>query len=178
LNAVVVYESHWGNTAAIAEAIAAGLGPEARALTTDEASDAAVAAAELIVAGAPVIAFGLPSDKMLDSLGSKSRKAPAPPDLSHPSMRSWLARLPFGRGHSAAFETGIRWSPGGATGAIDRGLEVAGYRPVGKSRRFVVKGTYGPLRDGELELARQWGAELAQMLKSDRAAVAGSVDRG
>lgn len=38
MNAVVVYESHWGNTAAVAKAIAEGLGPEARALTTDQAS--------------------------------------------------------------------------------------------------------------------------------------------
>ena len=166
MNVVVVYESHWGNTAAIARAIATGLGSEARALTTDEASSAAIMDAELIVAGAPVIAFSLPSDKMLDSLTNDSRKAPSPPDLSHPSMRSWLAGLPQGHGHSAAFETGIRWSPGGATGAIDRGLDRSGYRPLAKARRFVVKGTYGPLRDGELERARQWGAELAETLKA------------
>jgi hypothetical protein len=41
-------------------------------------------------------------------------------------------------------------------------MEGAGYRPIAKSRRFVVKGMYGPLRDGELERARQWGAELAE----------------
>ena len=162
MSAVVVYESHWGNTAAIAKEIAAGLGPEARALTTDEASADAIRDAELIVAGAPVIAFSLPSDKMLESLDDESRKAPSPPDLAHPSMRSWLAGLPHGHGQSVAFETGVRWSPGGATGAIGRGLEGAGYRPVAKSRRFVVKGMYGPLRDGELERAREWGAELAE----------------
>jgi hypothetical protein len=167
MSAVVVYESHWGNTAAIAREIAAGLGPEARALATDEASDDAITDAELIVAGAPVIAFSLPSDKMLESLGDESRRAPSPPDLTHPSMRSWLAGLPHGHGHSVAFETGVRWSPGGATGAIDRGLEGAGYRSVAKSRRFVVKGMYGPLRDGELERARQWGAELARALETD-----------
>lgn len=42
MNAVVVYESHWGNTAAVARAVAEGLGPEARALTTDEASTASI----------------------------------------------------------------------------------------------------------------------------------------
>jgi hypothetical protein len=31
-----------------------------------------------------------------------------------------------------------------------------------KGQRFVVKGKFGPLRDGELEKARQWGVELAQ----------------
>ena len=32
MKAIVVYESLWGNTAAIARAIAEGIGPEARAL--------------------------------------------------------------------------------------------------------------------------------------------------
>jgi len=36
VKAVVVYESHWGNTAAVARAIAEGLGPEAQALSTAE----------------------------------------------------------------------------------------------------------------------------------------------
>jgi hypothetical protein len=77
-------------------------------------------------------------------------------------MRSWLAALPAGSGRSAAFETGLRWSPGGATSAIIEALERAGYRMIGKRQRFIVKGSYGPLRDGELERARQWGAELAK----------------
>jgi hypothetical protein len=164
MKAIVVYESHWGNTAAIARAIAEGFGPGARALTTDQASDAAIADADLIVAGAPVIAFGLASDKARNSLVADSEKAPTPPDLSHPSMRSWLKALPAGRGRSAAFETRIWWSPRGATGTIGRGLEGAGYRPVAKGRGFIVSGTYGPLRDGELDRARKWGAELARAM--------------
>jgi hypothetical protein len=166
MNAVVVYESHWGNTAAIATAIAEGLGSEARALTTDEASDAAIMDADLIVAGAPVIAFRLPSDKMRENLANESSKAPSQPDLSHPSMRSWLDHLPWGRGRSAAFETRIWWSPRGATGDIERRLQGAGYPSLAKAGRFVVEGTYGPLRDGELERARRWGAELAAAMKA------------
>jgi hypothetical protein len=177
MKAVVVYESHWGNTEAIARAIAAGFGPDARVFTTDEASPAALHGADLVVAGAPLIAFSLPSDNMRASIAAESGKAPSPPDLSHRSMRSWLGGLALGRGRSAAFETRVRWSPGGATGAIDRGLQSVGYRPVGKGRRFIVKGKYGPLRDGEIELARQWGAELAQMLRADQQVVAASADR-
>lgn len=173
MKAVVVYESHWGNTEAIARAVAAGFGPEAEALTTDQASVEAVRDADLVVAGAPLIAFSLPSDKMRSGIAAESSKAPTAPDLSHPSLSSWLDHLPRGHGRSASFETRMRWSPGGATGAIDRGLEGAGYRSVGKGRRFVVKGKYGPLRDGEIELARQWGAELAEILQSER-----SVDGG
>jgi hypothetical protein len=160
MKVVVVYESHWGNTAAVARAIADGYGPPAQVLTTDEASPAAVADADLIIAGAPVMAFSLPSDRMLATLVG-DKKAPSPPDMSHPSMRSWLDQLPVGHGRSAQFETGLRWSPGGATGAIGHKLEQAGYKRLGRSQRFVVKGSYGPLREGELERARRWGAEIA-----------------
>jgi hypothetical protein len=166
MNAVVVYESHWGNTAAVAKAIAEGLGPEVRALTTDEASGAAIADVDLIVAGAPVIAFRLASEKMRAGLADDAAKAPTAPDLSHPSMRSWLKGLPWGRGRSAAFETRVWWSPRGATGDIERGLQGAGYPPLAKPGRFVVTGTYGPLKDGELERAREWGAELAASMKA------------
>ena len=45
MKTVVVYESLWGNTARIARAVAEGIGPEARALSTAEATHAAVAGA-------------------------------------------------------------------------------------------------------------------------------------
>lgn len=166
MKAVVVYESLWGNTAAVARAIADGIGSQARLLTTSEASDDMVADADLIVAGAPVIAFRLPTDAMRQSILANERDAPTAPDLSQPSMRSWLEGLSPGRGRSAAFETRLRWSPGGASGTIEDKLRHAGYPPLARAGRFVVKGKYGPLRDGELERARRWGAELAAAMAS------------
>jgi hypothetical protein len=168
LKVVVVYESLWGNTAAIARAIAEGIGPEARCLSTGEATPAAISGADLVVAGAPVLGFRLPTEEMRQSVRSNPGfRAPAP-DLSNPSMRSWLEALPAAAGPGkplgAAFETGLRWSPGGATSAILQGLEHAGFAPVGKGKRFIVKGRYGPLRDGEVDRARAWGAELAGSL--------------
>lgn len=166
MRAIVVYESLWGNTATIARAIAEGIGPDARPLTTDEATPAVVAEADLIVAGAPVLGFRLPSDSIRASIATSEREAPAPPDLSHPSMRTWLAGLPAGHAGAAAFETRFRWSPGGATGGIESGLKGAGYRPMAKAQKFVVTGKYGPLRAGEAERARRWGEELARSLAS------------
>ena len=32
---------------------------------------------------------------------------------------------------------------------------------IAKAHKFVVKDKYGPLREGEVERARQWGMELA-----------------
>ena len=165
MKAVVVYESHWGNTAEVARAIASGLGPETPVLGTDEAIGSVIADADLIVAGAPVIAFRLETESMRQKIAEDAGDAPRAPDVTRPSMRGWLARLPDGQGRAAAFETRVHWSPGGATGAIEHGLEKAGYRRVAKAHRFFVTGRYGPLRDGELEAARAWGSELSHTLE-------------
>jgi hypothetical protein len=125
-----------------------------------------IAGADLIVAGAPVIAFGLSSDRSRGGLERASASASVPADLSHPPLRTWLAELPAGRGAAAAFETRIWWSPRGATGTIERGLAKAGYRPIAKGQKFVVTGGEGPLRDGELDRARAWGRELADVVRS------------
>ena len=171
MKAVVVYESHWGNTAEVARAIASGLGPDTPVLATDEATGSVLSDADLVVAGAPVIAFRLATDSMRERI-AEDVQAPSKPDLTHASMRDWLSQLPAGKGLAAAFETRIHWSPGGATGAIERGLQTAGYRRVAKGRRFFVTGTYGPLRVGELEAARAWGSELAHALQATTGVVA------
>ena len=159
MKAVVVYESHWGNTEAVARAIADGIGPDARALNTDEAVGAAVAGADLIVAGSPVMAFALPRTGSQQTL-EKDTKAPRPADISHPLLRAWLDALPEGNGVAAAFETRIWWTPKGATGTIESKLGRAGYRRIAKGERFIVEGGYGPLREGELERAKAWGKAL------------------
>ena len=99
---------------------------------------------------------------MRNNIAMNPGRAPTPPNLAHPSLRAWLDALPKGQGRSAAFETRLWWSPGGATAAIEKGLAEAGFASAAKSQRFIVKGAYGPLRSGELERARQWGAQLAQ----------------
>ena len=165
MHAIVVYESHWGNTAAIARAIAEGIGTEVRALSTAEATGEVIAGADLIVAGAPLLGFSLPTEGMLKGIAGNASKDPVAPDLSHPSMRAWLDALPRGSGRAASFETRIWWSPGSAAKAILGKLEALGYRPVAKAQRFVVQGKYGPLRDGEQERAKAWGAALAQAMK-------------
>lgn len=162
MKAIVVYESLWGNTAAIARAIAAGIGPGARALCTDEATSEVLAGADLIVAGSPVIGFGLPSERMREGIRANPGNAPSPPDLSHPPLAAWLAALPAAGGCGAAFETCKRGPWGDAKKAIAKGLERAGYRQVAEPASFIVTGKFGPLRKGEVERAREWGAELGR----------------
>ena len=159
MNAVVVYESFWGNTAETARAIAEGIGPEAKVLTTDDATDVVLATAHLIVVGAPLIAFSLAREGQREQILS-DRKAPRQADVTHRSMRDWLDGLPTGDADFASFETGYKRSPGSAARKIAKAMEAAGYKELTKHERFVVAGSYGPMAEGELERAGAWGAGL------------------
>jgi hypothetical protein len=172
MKAIVVYESLWGNTAAVAQAVAEGLGAGARALSTAEASADTLVGVDLIVAGAPVHSLSLPTEASREMARTGGvGPGTAPPDLSHPAMRSWLAGLAYGRGRSAAFETRVEaWYGRGAAPLILRGLERAGYRRLTGARGFFVTGhrivptANGVLRRGEVDRAREWGAQLASMM--------------
>lgn len=164
MEAIVVYESLWGNTEQVARAIAEGIGADARALSTTQVAPADVADADLIVAGAPLLGFSLPTQAMRDGIRTNPGTAPRPPDLSAPLMRSWLESVPNGSGCCAGFETRIWWSPGSAAKQIASALQGRGYRPIAEPGRFVVTGKFGPLKDGELDRARAWGAGLASAI--------------
>ena len=171
MEAIVVYESVWGNTAEVARAIAAGIGGGTEAFPTDEVPPDRLAKADLIVAGSPVFAFSLPNEATRTRILETELDGPRP-DLSHPSLRSWLDGLPMGRGYGAAFETRIWWSPRGATGTIEKKLAGVGYRRLLKAEKFVVRDKYGPLRDGEVERAHAWGTGLRAALERSLAAAA------
>jgi hypothetical protein len=162
MNALVVYESIWGNTAAVARAIAEGIGDGARVLSTAEATPDTLSGCDLLVVGSPLLGFSVPNDRMIDGIRSNPTHAGHHTDTSQPPMSAWLETVPAGTARLATFETRIWWSPGSAAKGIAKALAPRGYRPIDdKGERFLVKGSYGPLKDGELERAREWGARLA-----------------
>lgn len=163
MNALVVYESIWGNTATVARAIADGIGPGTRVLSTADATPDALSDCDLLVVGSPLLGFSLPNKGMIDSIRTNPTHAAHNTDTSQPPMREWLESVPAGTARLATFETRIWWSPGSAAKGIAKALAPRGYRPIdAKGERFVVTGTYGPMKEGELERARAWGARLAK----------------
>lgn len=169
MNAVVVYESHWGNTKAVAHAIAEGIGSGTRVLSTAKAAAGAIEDVELLVVGAPVIGFRLSTEKALENMRATRKEESEPPDVSHPPVRSWLESLARGTAAVAAFDTRIRGPFGSAAPAILRTLEHSGYHPVAPPMSFTVRGSKGPLREGELERAREWGTRLANAVQRSAA---------
>jgi hypothetical protein len=163
VKSIVVYQSIWGNTAAVARAIAEGIGGGTKAVSTAEAKGVLLQGVDLLVVGSPLLGFRVPNEMMIQGIRNQPQKVP--PDLSQPPMRTWLDALPGGTGRSAGFETRIWWSPGSAAGGILKALAAAGYEPLAKPQKFVVQGAQGPLKPGELEKAKLWGAELARAMK-------------
>ena len=169
MNAIVVYESLWGNTAEVAHAIAKGLGDGVRVLTTSQASPDDVAAADLVVAGAPIHMGRLPSEKTRVRARERfedQEKWPGlpEPNLTEPSLTEWLSGLPRRRGgHGAAFDTRSpgRWA-GDAAGRISSELRRRGYRRIVRPAGFVVESQSGPLAEGERERAVAWGREIGR----------------
>lgn len=168
MHALVVYESMYGNTRLIAEAIARGLTAHAKVDTTEVAvAPAAIAAdIDLLVVGGPTHAFGM---------SRRSTREDARRDgaigTAGTGIREWidgLARLrtPI---RVATFDTKVAKPrlPGSAARSAQRKLRRLGFTPLAPARTFLVEGKSGPLLPGQEDAATGWGEQLS----------AGVVDR-
>jgi hypothetical protein len=177
MNAIVVYESVYGNTRAIAEAIADGLGATV-VLPVHEARGHE-GTADLLVAGGPTHVHGLASKRSrhvaVATAQEDGRSHLEPPATEEPGLRTWLRDLsPAAAHHAATFDTRLHKSPwlsGMAARGIARRLRRLGIDVIA-TESFLVKDTEGPLEAGELERARAWGAELAHSLPESKKLVA------
>jgi hypothetical protein len=166
MGALIIYESMYGNTRAIAEAIAEGWGEDARACPVRDAG-APPDDLELLVVGGPTQIHGMStafSRRLAINAGLKEGHVEIDPDaVDSPGLRRWLHDLPVGHGiRAAAFDTRLTGSSG-RTGSAVRGiakrLDDRGYH-VEWTESFTVQDGNGPLADGELDHARAWGATL------------------
>ena len=170
MNIVVVYESMFGNTKTIGDAIAEGLrgAGEVRVGTVDELAPDAVGDAELIVVGGPTQSRGMAKANARENVAKNRSLVKFGPVLAgRESLRGWLERLPQGRGHVAAFDTRFdraTFLTGSAAREIAGKLARKGYT-LTESQSFFVTSTAGPLVDGELERAVAWGRELGARIE-------------
>ena len=167
MSAIVVYESVFGNTRAIAEAIAEGLG-SVPVVPVHEAGKRRETV-DLLVVGGPTHMHGLSTarSRRLGAEGVDEDGAGhvEPGATEEPGLRSWLRDLPPGAAdRAAAFDTRFDKSPwvtGVAARGIARRLRGRGLEVIA-TESFLVEGSEGPLVEGELDRARAWGAELAR----------------
>jgi hypothetical protein len=173
MTVLVVYESMYGSTQAIAEAIAEGLAPagpvrvvEVGALAKSPGGRSISQDLELLVVGGPTHAFGLSRP---NTRQDAARDAPRGEVVSAGmGLREWLTelKLPVGGTRFAAFDTKVLRPklPGSAAKSADKQLRQMGGRSVADPRSFGVHGKSDGIVEGELENAKAWGAALAALV--------------
>ena len=161
MRTLVVVESSFGNSRAVAEAVAEGLGG-CPVVDVGAADPGVVADLDLLVVGGPTHAFGMSRERTRTEAvaqGATGGKGDG--------IREWLARLePPADLTVATFDTRIdraRHLPGSAARGAAHLLRRRGALRVEKPVSFYVTDVAGPLVDGEPARARAWGASQAEL---------------
>ena len=167
MRAVVVFESMFGNTQRIAEAIGQGLAAHGAVDVVEVGHADSPGQVDLVVAGGPTHAFGMSRPRTRQDA---EQRAAGQVVSAGDGLREWIAGLPRTRRVAAAtFDTKVdkaRWLPGSARAAA-KALRGHGYRLVAPAESFLVGDLEGPLLDGEVEQARRWGDRLGASLPED-----------
>ena len=175
MKALVVYESMFGNTEAVAQAVADGLADRFDVTLADVRTMPRAFGMDLVVSGGPTHAFGMsrPATRQ-DAV----RQGATREGVAGVGLREWLDTSPSlpGRTTATAFSTSIDKPLTGSAGrkALRR-LRHLGCRAVVPAENFHVTGTAGPLADGEQQRARRWGEAVAAASDAALRQVSGST---
>jgi flavodoxin len=172
---LIIYESVYGNTREIAEAIVDGVtaaGNQAKAIPVADAP--ALPDADLLIVGGPTHLHGLTtslSRRMAVKAAEEDGHRVEPTAGDEHGLRQWLRVLPPRDGQrAAAFDTRGDASAaltGSAARGIARRLRRHGYTVI-DVESFLVDDSEGPLHEGELERARSWAAQLVSVFDQAR----------
>ncbi|TFD61587.1 flavodoxin family protein [Cryobacterium suzukii] len=169
MRALIVYESMYGNTRLVAEAIGRGLAPaEVILVPAAQAAGVDLTQVDLLVVGGPTHVHGMsrPSTRQgaIDAAVTPQRTLHLEADAAGSGVREWLESLRGLACHAAAFDTrqeGPILLTGHAAKSIDKHLLEAGADRVAAGESFLVtKNT--ALMPGEVRRAEAWGAMLRQ----------------
>jgi hypothetical protein len=171
---LVVFESMYGGTHLIADAIAEGLALSGGVLVVpvDRADHAMLQAADLVVVGGPTHAHGLSRESTRKSAVAAAlnpaKELQLDPDAGLVGLRDWFGSLGTVHAAAAAFDTRID-APATLTGraskSIGKLLRQHGLDLVIEPESFLVdKASH--LLPGEVDRARTWGEKLASTLAS------------
>ena len=153
MQAYIIYDSMYGNTEKIAQAIGKGLTGEVKVVRVGEANPSELKTCDLLILGSPVH-------------GGRAT----------PALDAFIKELPadYLQGKSvAAFDTRFESEEQGvglrilmsviryAAPRLAKALEKKGGIRVAEPEGFIVENKEGPLKEGELERATKWASQLS-----------------
>ncbi len=153
MKTVIVVETCFGNTSSVAEAIGEGLRSAGAEVETISAAAAPLElSADLVVVGAPTHNLGLPTPATRQQAAQKGAAT-----TRGTGVREWVAGVRAVDGRVVTFSTTTGGVLAGSAGkAIVKAFKQRKVRAE-RGVDFRVAGTPGPLADGELDRAREWG---------------------
>lgn len=171
MSILIVCESQFGNTRAVAEAIAEGLlrdngtegGPGVDVVSVDEAPLEIPDDVSSLIVGGPTHAFSMTRPETR----ADAVKQGAPSGHEGMGIREWIGRVtPRADLPVITFDTRIhvKLIPGSAAKKAAEALRERGFTRAERGMTFWVEKTPGPLGADELDKARSWGVELADQL--------------
>ncbi len=175
MKAVVAYESIYGNTRQIAEAVASGLEPlgEVRVVSVNRGDAGAADGADVLIVGGPTHMHGLATSmsrkQAVQAAEEEEDVSVEPGAADGPGLRKWLSERSGDGRPAAAFDTRLDRSPvltGAAARGVAKRLRRRGYELIADPESFFVEDSEGPLAEGELDRARAWGASLVELVSA------------
>jgi len=169
MHVVIVYESMYGNTHLVANAIATGFKPGAdvTVVPVSEAAPGLLGGADLLVVGGPTHAHGMSRPETRKGAADAASKPDSgltlDPDALGPGLRDWFETLGQHQLMAAAFDTRVT-GPSALTGRASKGISKElrrhGFGLAAEPESFLVT------KDNHLEAneearARAWGDRLA-----------------
>lgn len=169
LKALVVYESMYGNTHAVAEGIARGLtnAADVTVVPVGQVSNQLVREADLLVVGGPTHVHSMSRASTRKAAVEAAHEADSvlavEDGAEGQGLREWIAGVQELNVRAVAFDTRVQGPAvlmGRASRAIERSLRKRGANMVAEGESFLVSKD-NRLVAGELERAERWGAQLA-----------------
>jgi flavodoxin I len=144
MKTLIIYDSLYGNTEKIAHAIGDAFAGETNVIDVNKINNSDLGNTDLLIVGSPTHG-GRPTkavQKFLNNIPADSLKNMGVAAFDT-RMSMFIAKL-FGYAANRMVEI----------------LKSKGGRLVASPQGFIVTGKEGPLRDGELELAKKWAREV------------------
>lgn len=145
MDTLIIYDSNFGNTKKIADAINAAFNGQAKSQSVNDFKKEDLEGKKLLIVGSPINAWR-PTKKITAFLKQLN-----------PVMTKGIK--------TAAFDTRVRsFISGNAAKRIAKQLQNSGGEVIAEAIGFYVKGNEGPLEEGELERAMEWAKKLQSKL--------------